>query len=193
MRFRRSSTGQELLTPHFRPGDVYQPCYLDIPSRPRADFIWGCLGSAVISERVRQRFESLNLASVSYSPVTLRKVGKKEARLPAPIPSTGEPEDIIQQVPLLTRTDAISPFFELVIQSESKHAPAALPLSVCSACGRETFPKTDARFVMVDSMWNGADIFFRANTLDIVVTDRVRQTLHSLGATNVRFEPFEAA
>ena len=179
--------------PSFRPGDDFQPCYLDIPSRPRADFIWGCLGSVVISERVRRLFESLRLASVSYSPVTLRKVGKREARLPAPIPSTGEPEDIIHEVPLLTRTDTVGPYFELVIQSESGNAPGAEPRSVCSGCGREIFPDGDARFVMADSMWKGADIFFLTSTLYIVVTDRVRQALQDLRATNVQFEPFEAA
>jgi hypothetical protein len=103
--FRRAG----VVVPSFRPGDDFQPCYLDIPSRPRADFIWGCLGSVVISERVRRLFESLRLASVSYSPVTLRKVGKREARLPAPIPSTGEPEDIIHEVPLVTLTDTVGP------------------------------------------------------------------------------------
>jgi hypothetical protein len=182
--FRRAG----IVVPSFQPGDDFQPCYLDIPSRPRADFIWGCLGSVVISERVRQLFESLRLARVSYSPVTLRKVGKREARLPAPIPSTGEPEDIIYEVPLLTRTDTVGPYFELVIQSESDYAPGAQPLSVCSGCGRETFPDGNARFVMEDSMWKGADIFFLAGTLYMVVTDRVRQALENLRVTNVLFE-----
>jgi hypothetical protein len=91
---------------------------------------------------------------------------------------------------LLTRTDDIGPYFELVIESDSRYAPGALPLSVCSGCGRETFPETDARFVMADSMWKGADIFFLASTLYILVTDRVRQALQDLGATNVRFQSF---
>jgi hypothetical protein len=177
----------------FRPGDDFQPCYLDIPSLPRADFVWSCLGSVVISGRVRQLFESLHLANVSYSPVALRKVGKREAHLPAPIPSTGEPEDIVHEVPLLTHTDAIAPYFELVIESESDYAPGAQPISVCSGCGRETFPETERRLAMVDSMWKGADIFFLASTLYIVVTHRVRRALEGLKVTNVQFKPFEAA
>jgi len=179
-----------IAAPTLRPGDDFQPCYLDIPSRPRADLIWGSLASVVISERVRQLLDSLKISSVSYSPVTLRKIGKRESRLPAPIPSTGEPEDIIHEVQLLSSTDSIGPYFELVIQSESGYAPRAEPLSVCSGCGRATFPDTEARFVMVDSMWKGADIFFLASTLYIVVTDRVRHALQNLRATNVEFEPF---
>lgn len=187
--FRRAGVA----VPSFQPGDSFQRCYLDIPSRPRADFLWGSLGSVVISERVRQLFESLRLETVSYSPVTLRRVGKREARLPAPIPSTGEPEDMIKEVPLLSRTDTVGPYFELVIQSVSGYAPGAQPLHVCSGCGRETFPDDKARFVMVESMWKGADIFFLASTLYIVVTDRVRRALQDLRATNVQFEQFEAA
>ena len=187
--FRRAG----ITVPALRPGDNFQPCYLDIPSRPRADFIWGTPGSVVISDRIRQLFESLGVGNVSCSPVTLRKVGKNEAGLPAPIPSTGEPEDIIHEVPLFTRTDSIGPYFELVIQSTSDYAPEAKPLSVCSGCHRETFPETETRFVMTESMWNGADIFFLASTLHIVVTDRIRKALQDLTATNVQFKSIKAA
>jgi hypothetical protein len=34
-----------------RPGDQFQPSYLDVPSRPRADFLWPALGPPVVSER----------------------------------------------------------------------------------------------------------------------------------------------
>jgi hypothetical protein len=130
--------------------------------------------------------------SISYCPVTLRKVGTRNARLPAPIPSTGEPEDIIHEVPLLTATDSIGPYYELVVQSESGVAPGAEPLSVCSRCGWETLPETESRFVMLESMWKGTDIFFLNSTYFIVVTDRVRRALQNLRATNVHFAPFEA-
>jgi hypothetical protein len=176
-----------MAVPALRPGDDFQPCYLDIPSRPRADFLWASLGSVLISERIRLLFDSLSIREVSYSPVTLRKVGKREARRPPPVPSTGEPEDMIQEVPLRTRTDSIGSYFELVIHSESGYALGAAPLSVCAGCGRQTFPDTDARFVMVDSMWKATDVFFLASTLYIVVTDRVRLALEDARATNVQF------
>jgi len=37
-----------------RPGDSFQPCYLDIPSRPRADFLWSNAGVLVVSERIKE-------------------------------------------------------------------------------------------------------------------------------------------
>jgi hypothetical protein len=176
------------------PGDRFQPCYLDIPSRPRADFLWCSLGSVVVSERPRELFKSLRLTGAAFSPVVLRKVGKREARLPAPRPSTGEPEDIIKEVPLLSRTETVGPYFELCVQATSGYAPRAHPLEVCSGCGRETFPDDDkSRLVMVESMWKGADVFFLASTLYVVVTDRVRQALMDLQVTNVRFRSFESA
>lgn len=174
-----------------QPGDDFQPCYLDIPSRPRVDFIWSCLGSVIISERVRQLFESLRVEKVSYCPVSLRKIGEGEARLPAPIPSTGEPEDMIHEVPLLKFTDSVGPYYELVIESESSYAPGAGPIAICSGCGRETLPETDVRFLMMESMWTGADVFFLASTLYIGVTDRVQQALKNLKATNIEFRPFQ--
>lgn len=97
------------------------------------------------------------------------------------------------EVPLLSRSDTVGPYFELVIQSVSGYAVGVQPLHVCPGCGRETFQDDKARFVMVESMWKGADIFFLASTLYIVVTDRVRRALQDLKATNVQFEPFEAA
>jgi hypothetical protein len=164
-----------IVIPELRPGDDFQPCYLDIPSIPRADFIWGCLGSVLVSKRVRDLFDALCIGPVSYSPVILRKIGKSEAQLQPPIPSSGEPEEMIHEVPLLMRTDSIEPYFELVIQPESGYETGAEPISICPGCGRKTFPENSERLVMVETMWKRADIFFLTSTLYIVITDRVHQ------------------
>jgi hypothetical protein len=170
-----------------QPGDDFQPCYLDIPSYPRDDFLWACLGSVVVSASIRQLFESLRIEDVSYSVVAFRRVGQGDARDPAPISSTGEPEEIINEVPLLADTACVGRYFELIIHSESGYAPGGEPLSVCSACGLESFPDHEARLVMLASMWKGKDIFFLAGTRYIIVTERVRRALEEFGASNVRF------
>src|SRR5215813_3464579 len=46
-----------VVAPRLYPGDDFQPCYLDIPSIPRADLIWACLGSVVVSKRIRTLLE----------------------------------------------------------------------------------------------------------------------------------------
>lgn len=128
--------------PELRAGDDFQPCYLEVPSRPRADFLWSSLGSVVVSDRIRTLLQSLGVADVSFSPVILRRVGSREANVrTVPVPESGEPEDIIDHVPLLARTDSVGPYFELTIQAVSGYHPEAPPTSVCSGCGRETFPR----------------------------------------------------
>jgi hypothetical protein len=95
--------------PMIRPGDEFQPCYLDVPSRPRADFLWSSLGSVVVSQRVKDLFESKKISGPSFLPVVLRKIGEREAKLSPPMPSTGEPEDMIREVPLLKKTRLLVP------------------------------------------------------------------------------------
>jgi hypothetical protein len=50
------------------PGDSLQPNYLDVPSRPRADFLWASLGSVVVSERIRVFFSELAADAVTFTP-----------------------------------------------------------------------------------------------------------------------------
>lgn len=178
--------------PVLDPGDEFQPCYLDVPSRPRADFLWGSLGSVVVSQRVRKLFESERVGGLAFYPVTLRKIGKREARLPAPMPSTGEPEDIIREVPLLKRTESVGPYYEMLILSQSRYPPGGEPMSVCSGCGREAIDNDKRQIVMRPSMWRGDDIFFLATTLYIVITDRLKRLLQDLKVTNVEFREYQA-
>jgi hypothetical protein len=176
--------------PPLQPEDAFQPCYLDVPSKPKADFLWASGRSLVGSKRIKDLFHALEVKEVAFCPINLHKIGKRNARLPAPIPPTGEPEDIIEEMPMLARTDSIGPYFEVIVKSKAGYAPGGEPLSTCSCCGRETFPETDNRFVMVDSMWKGADIFFAGGMLQ--VTDRLKLALQNLKATNVQFQILQA-
>lgn len=180
----------DISSPVLEPGDSFQPAYLDIPSRPMADFLWASGKSLVVSKRVKDLFESLRVSRVACCPIVLRKIGKRQATLPAPIPTTGEPEDIIADVPLLEQAKSVGPYFELVVEAESGYAPGTEPLSTCLRCGRETFPKNVARDVMIESMWNGTDIFFLASSYITVVTDKLKGELEKIGATNVDFKEF---
>jgi hypothetical protein len=171
-----------------RPGDDFQPAYLDVPSRPRADFLWSSLRSVVVSERIRALFESEQINGIAFCPVTLRRIGKREAKLPPPMPSTGEPEDIIEEVPLLTRTDSVGPYYEMVILSDSAYPPGGEPVSICSGCGRESIDNDKRQIVMRPSMWRGGDIFFLATTLHIIISDRLRRLLQKLKVTNAELK-----
>jgi hypothetical protein len=171
-----------------RPGDTFQPCFLDVPSRPRADFLWPSLGSFVVSDRVRILLLSACGDDIAACQVTLRKIGKRNAKLPPPMPSTGEPEDIINEVPLLDDPSVGGGYWEILVQHESGFPPGGTPISVCSVCKRPTIGP-NREFRMTPEMWNGQAIFFLATTLYVIVTDGLKETIESLHPTNVIFEP----
>jgi len=169
------------------PGDAFQPCFLDVPSRPRAGFIWPSLRTLVVTERVRDLLLRLAPNDIAICPVTLRKVGARSAALEPPIPTTGEPEDIIDEMPLLDDPTTAGPYFEVVIRHESGLPPGGIPKSVCSGCRRVDIAR-NRQLRMTDEMWNGQTIFTMATTCYIIVTDDCKQAIESLCPTNVIFE-----
>ena len=174
-----------------RPGDSFQPCYLDVPSRPRADFLWSRSGVLVVSERIKESLVSLCRDEIAVRPITLRKVGKREAKLAAPMPSTGEPEDIIHEVPLLSDKAGVGPYYEIFPLKESD-VPHNRPVkSVCSGCRREdvdvVYPHNVNRPRMADEIWRGESVFFLATTLYIIVTNDIKEALTRIHANNVTF------
>lgn len=173
--------------PIWLPGDSLQPSFLDVPSRPTADFLWCNLGSVVVSRRVKRLFESRKTSGVSLCPVTLRKIGKRPAILPPPIPSTGEPEDIINEVRELSDPNSVGPYFELIVENVSGYPTGQEPVSVCKGCGRESQREGRGRFRMEPTMWQGADIFHLAGTLYLMVTQPLKEALQKLHPTNLRF------
>jgi hypothetical protein len=72
-----------------------------------------------------------------FCPINIRKVGKREAKLAPPIPSTGEPEDMFAETKLVTPTDDIGPCFEMLVTAKSANPPGAEVKSKCDLCGRE--------------------------------------------------------
>jgi len=174
------------------PGDNFQPCFLDVPSRPRADFLWASLGSLVVSERIKNLFMNHWPDDVIACPVNLRKIGKREAKLPPPIPSTGEPEDMIDEVPLSPDHSDIGPYFELLIQKESGFPPGGTPIRTCPGCQWPYIDKSTRKLCMTPEMWRGDNVFILATTRYMLVTDEVRQCLEGIRATNVAFEEMKA-
>lgn len=170
------------------PGDAFQPCFLDVPSHPRADFLWASLGSLIVSQRIRDLLVTCWTDDIVACPVGLRKIGKREATLPPPIPSTGEPEDMINEVPLVPEPSEAGPYFEILLQKESGFPPGGAPVKICPGCRRLDIDDSTRELRMTSEMWKGDHIFFLATTLYVIVTDDVRQRLQGLRPTNVVFE-----
>ncbi len=171
----------------FRPGDDLQPCYFDVPSRPEADFLWPGLYGPVVSERVKVSFEDGGVKGVVFCPVTLRKVGTRRATSSPPIPTTGEPEDIINEVSLAKTHTGIDPYFEMLVLPDLGYPPGGKPKSVCRGCGREEIDRDSRRLVMTEEMWTGDAIFRLATTLYLIVTNDLKERIMRLRPANIAF------
>lgn len=123
-------------------------------------------------------------------PVILRKIGKREAKLPTPIPRTGEPEDIIHEATLLRDITEVGPYYEIVPRFASD-VPARSIEASCEACGRV---ESDAVYSigwgplrMYRNTWGGHTIFYLGTTLFVIVTDEVKSALQSARPNNLQF------
>jgi hypothetical protein len=148
-----------------RPGDTFKPCYLEVPSLPRADFLWSRGGVLVVSEPIKRLFLDMCGDDIDVCAITLCKIGKREAKLPPPMPRTGEPEDLINEVPLLSDMSSIGPYFQVVPRFESEYPRDHLPKGTCLGCRRvETeiiYPWESAgRFRMTNDIWKGQSVFY---------------------------------
>jgi hypothetical protein len=140
----------------------------------------------VVSDRMRLFFEQLGSDVLSIEPVQSRKVGAARPTLPAPIPDSGEPED------LLTGTIILAPepprYFELVVTAESAMPHGANHRPPCRACGRVELEGARELWLN-DDMARGEPLFVLATTLWLIVTDPFKRELERLDPSNVRFSP----
>lgn len=104
------------------------------------------------------------------------------------MPSTGEPEDIINEVPILGDAFGVGSYYEILVRNESRYPPGGAPTRICPGCKRPEVDGAARELRMTPEMWNGDNIFFFATTLYVVITDVVRERLSLLGPTNVIFE-----
>jgi hypothetical protein len=170
-------------------GAIFQPGYLDVPSRPEADFLWSGMGSVVVSQRIRDALVDSAINGCVLVPVVPRRIGKRRATLPPPVPSNGEPEALLAEIGPILDPLKVPPYYELVVTAESRQPPGAELEAVCDLCGRETYDDSARQLVMEPEMWNGDDVFFLRTTLWIIVTDSVKTLLERLRPTNLAFTP----
>lgn len=180
------------LTPEQRdylePGAAFMPGLLDIPSEPSADFLWAELGGPLVSERVRAAMAAFWAEDVYFTEISYRKVGRRSAKARAPIPESGEPEDIIRAVRSRVSPAGLPSYSRLNVRHQSQWPADAENSPVCPGCRRPRHPIRTARPEMTASMWRGHSLFYLASTLHLVVTSWVRDALHAIEASNVSFE-----
>ncbi|MGR9035650.1 MAG: hypothetical protein ACU83O_03555 [Gammaproteobacteria bacterium] len=174
----------------FRPGDNFQPAYLDIPTEPTADFLWPNIRSFVISERMKQMvFDKLS-GDVEIVPIQLRKVGRRNATAAPVKGDSEEPKSGFHEAGFTDYRDSIGSYYQVLVRSESDYPKGGMPVSVCPVCKREAIDDQKRELTMTEKMWRGQPIFFLRTTLYIVVTEPLAEKIRKMQASNVAFIPF---
>jgi hypothetical protein len=170
-----------------RPGYRFPPLYFDVPSRPRADFLWP-FGGLLVSTRIRNLLMELCQDDLATSPVILRRVGRRDAKPPAPIPRTGEPEDIIKGSPLLAGHSGVGPYYEVIPRHQSKeHRIIELQCDACGWVKTKVVQTEKWNWRMNEDHWQGHSIFYWGGTLHVVITENVKDALQAARPSNVEF------
>lgn len=173
-----------------RPGDIFlQPSYLDIPSLPCADFLWCSIGTLVVSDRIKFILSEFCSEAIAFGQVTPRTVGKLKSDQPPQLPSTGEPEDIIKEIPHSENMRNVNLYHEVCILKEANYPNGVLPEEICSICGRQEILTGSIDFKMKQDMWPGSHIFFFPGTAYIIVTDFLKNKIEEIKPINVNFSP----
>ncbi len=195
-----------------RPGCHLQPGFLDVPSKPVADFLWTGLSSVVVSERIRILFDALKIPSVAFCEVTLRKIGTRSGKASPPVPDSGEPEDIIGEVRVRSPSRTITPYYQLLVLADSGYPPGTEPGPVCKVCGealeqdwKSEVSKARQRWRAQEqawktlthqtlrSVWSGSPIFYLASRATLLLTEDLKDQLQKITSTNVAYTKFPAA
>jgi hypothetical protein len=105
------------------------------------------------------------------------------------MPTTGEPEDIMNEVPLLRSTTEVGPYYEIVPLNESDIPQDRRSRRRCPGCQRldvEVVDSEKTTLRMTDDMWKGHNIFYLGSTLFILVSDKIRETLLRYRSSNLK-------
>jgi hypothetical protein len=140
----------------------------------------------VISTRIKDFLESESIKGIQFIQIHLRKIGKREPWRHPPISNTGEPEDLINEVPLVDSNSPFGPYFELIVSNRSKYLSGE-PVAICSGCGRKSFPDRPSEIIMPTAAWGGAEMFHVGGTGCLAITDTIKRKIQKLRPTNIQF------
>lgn len=100
----------------------------------------------------------------------------------------------------MTTAPAIPKYFQLLVSAEAGYPPGAEPGVVCKYCGAEMKPDWKAKDKAWDtltpaamaSLSRGLDLFRLPSGGSVYVSDRMKNAIELLGATNVSFRAYPA-
>lgn len=169
------------------PGAGFPPITWEVPSRPEGDVFWASLEGPVVSARVAADLRLLGATGVALVPIDHVRTGKCSPREEAPIPDSGEPEDLSAWA--TEPPDEGQEFFLLSVIAEGHLNSGMFAQPPCPGCGHVEIVRQGGWGVWEDSISAGHDIFHFPTTLWIVVSERIVDLFSEIEAGNVKFTP----
>lgn len=168
-------------------GAEFPPITWELPSRPEGDVFWASLEGPIVSARVAAALRSQGATGFALIPVDHVRCGTGSPSEEAPIPDSGEPEDLSEWA---TETLAEGQeFFLLSVISEGRLKSNMHAQPACPGCSFIEIDRLDGWDAWDETVWAGDDIFHFPTTLWIVVTERIVDLFAELNAGNVEFTP----
>ena len=118
--------------------------------------------------------------------VKLGKIGKSKNTKKIPIPSTGEPEDIISDVDLLKSKEDVPDYYEICINSESDYPIGGVPMNICSECGREKLRAKLEFSYELKNVERPKYLFFKTTNY-VIITDNLKIAIDKHNPSNCKF------
>ena len=169
----------------FRPGDILQPAYLDLPSLVNFDFLWPNIRSFVISERIKTLIFDALTDVVDIVPIHLRKLGNRQI-MPMPANDSTQPDQSFAD----DTEQTVPKFYQVLVRAESDYPKGGSPVSECPVCKHKLIEDQERELVMTEKLWGGQAIFFLKTSLHVVVTEALVEKIRAVQASNVEFIPY---
>lgn len=168
-------------------GAKFLPIKWTVPSRPEGEMFWPSMDGPVVSAAFAQALESLGATGFALLPVEEIRCGTEPPDREAPIPESGEPEDLDAWATAVPGKGKA--FHLLSVTAEGDPGTGMHTGPACDGCGRAETDRGGNWRTWDDSFWPGTDFFRFPTTRWIIVTERVADLLAKRRIGNLNLTP----
>ena len=173
-----------------RPGDDFQPFMLDLPSRPRYDFLWSGFASVFVTKKVRDLFIEAEVSGIVFCDARVRKVGRSEPFDEPPVSGIGDDDFFIDDIPLEEYPEKFGPRYQMVVVSRIDFPPETENLRLCPKCDNIDREDEERGIVIDEQFLPDTDVFTVGLPFEIHVRRKVHDLILQHNLSNVALAPF---
>lgn len=184
-----------------KPGDSFQPGEWRVPSSPRFNLFWPNL-TMVASDRLAKAFEQEGISGISFHPMVLTKVGKRQPVLPIPDSVVEDPHNLFGNLPYYENPAECGTFHEIILNNHTRDvlfAEEQRAGRVCERCGDMKNVMSEKQLEEENALRESkviprkytyeVDVFGSHIFHGLILNDRAYQLLGRLGAENYEATP----